>query len=266
VLPPEPPLTERAVDSTTRLDPPARVRFPPKRITTAEIRKRVRHVLAYVGKVQQEEVKRKERALLLGLNDVVLPPILKSERSEGEEEVPDDDIYAGDEPTASRLLEEITRDLISFQEMLGLGGIGNTPIPNAVAVFAVGDAEIPENTPLLDFEETNDNDFVRMGVGAEVEDEGIRDGDDAEFGLGDAGNDSDAARMNEDSRAPFLDVPMDQEEGRQGEDRLERIGTDQIVAADVDEMVDVYREGEVETVVIQPGEGDVIGIEETKVA
>lgn len=52
----------------THLEPPTKVRFPTKRMTVSEMRKRVRNVLEYVGRLQVEEVNRVERAKILGIH------------------------------------------------------------------------------------------------------------------------------------------------------------------------------------------------------
>lgn len=51
----------------THLEAPTKIRYPTKRMTIGEMRKRVRNLLEYVGRVQGEEDKRAERARLLGL-------------------------------------------------------------------------------------------------------------------------------------------------------------------------------------------------------
>jgi hypothetical protein len=121
-------------------------------VTTAEIKKRVRNMLEYVGRVQKEEVKRKERAELMGIDTSALP---KPRRVNKEGEVMEDvqeepngmavegqepvsleggggrsrgsrepTIRAGHGPDSIALMDELTRDLIAFQESLNLGGLG----------------------------------------------------------------------------------------------------------------------------------------------
>lgn len=51
----------------THLEAPTKIRYPTKRMTIGEMRKRVRNLLEFVGRVQGEEDKRAERARLLGL-------------------------------------------------------------------------------------------------------------------------------------------------------------------------------------------------------
>ena len=134
VLPGEPPTREPVGQPTTHFELPARVRYPAKRITTAEIRKRVRNVLEYVGRVQVEEGKRKERAKILGIELLPLPANPMSE-TDGEA-VSGDGEETGDlgeavleiadprpeYPSAAQLMDELTRDLIDYQEKLARGG------------------------------------------------------------------------------------------------------------------------------------------------
>lgn len=97
-------------------EPPHKVRFPPKRITVGEMKKRVRSVLEYVGRIQLEEAKRTERAALLG---IVKPELTPKDKPE------DEDVDMEDEPPSrptlttantAQLMDELTRDLIKFQE------------------------------------------------------------------------------------------------------------------------------------------------------
>ncbi|WWD18550.1 hypothetical protein CI109_103003 [Kwoniella shandongensis] len=125
VLPEEPQGREPVGEPTTQLDPPARVRFPVKRITTAEMKKRVRNVLEYVGRVQLEEGKRHERAKLLGIDVNRLPKI------------DNDGDVSMESPAASQLMDELTRDLIAFQESFASNGFAS-PMPPAIATFTNG--------------------------------------------------------------------------------------------------------------------------------
>ncbi len=114
------------VDSHT--EPPHKVRFPPKRITVAEMKKRVRSVLEYVGRIQVEENKRTERASLLG---IVEPTISAPTEADAEAAPPaaagDEDVvmeaptqpaseHAHPAVNTAQLMDELTRDLIKFQE------------------------------------------------------------------------------------------------------------------------------------------------------
>lgn len=54
----------------THLEPPTKVRFPTKRITIGEMRKRVRSILEYAGRIQLEEANRNQRAKMLGLEPI----------------------------------------------------------------------------------------------------------------------------------------------------------------------------------------------------
>lgn len=96
-------------------------------MTVGEMKKRVRSVLEYVGRIQIEEVKRGERAKMLGLDKVP---------AEHDDEEHHEDEAAGKEgeeakPTSAeaiepetapltrsmQLMDELTRDLIKFQEI-----------------------------------------------------------------------------------------------------------------------------------------------------
>ncbi|KAL7420776.1 Histone deacetylase complex subunit [Cryptotrichosporon argae] len=153
---------EREVEGEAerRKEVPARVKYPPKRMTTAEMRKRVRHVLEYVGRVQVEEGKRKERAGIVGIpaglretDDADKNASTVAERANGSVGIDKDgDVVMGDgapseataaspapavpapaaaassppppPPTALQLLDELTRDLIAFQESFANGANG----------------------------------------------------------------------------------------------------------------------------------------------
>ncbi|ORY24281.1 hypothetical protein BCR39DRAFT_325129 [Naematelia encephala] len=130
LLPDEPPVREPTGEPGTHQEPPTRIRYPAKRITTGEVRKRVRHVLEYVGRVQQDEAKRHERAKLIGID---IKPLSKHDN----ELEPLDDVLKG--PTSAQLLDELTRDLITFQESF-VQGMFASPLPPSVAAF---------NTPTL---------------------------------------------------------------------------------------------------------------------
>ncbi|KAK8858658.1 hypothetical protein IAR55_002887 [Kwoniella newhampshirensis] len=144
VLPEEPMGREPVNGPTTQLDPPARVRYPVKRITTAEMKKRVRNVLAYVGRVQIEEGKRQERAKLLGIDISNLPKIKFDEdvtMDHDQEEQPHSNAASAFAPTnltkSMQLMDELTRDLIAFQESFASNGFAS-PMPPAVATFSNG--------------------------------------------------------------------------------------------------------------------------------
>ncbi|WVQ96437.1 hypothetical protein IAU59_003542 [Kwoniella sp. CBS 9459] len=148
ILPDEPSGREPVGDKSTQLDPPARPRFPVKRVTTAEMKKRVRNVLEYVGRVQVEEGKRQERAKLLGISAVTE----RSKSTDGAAQVDGEgDITMSDENPAARntstsgsgstplpeptksmqLMDELTRDLIAFQESFTSNGFASPMPPSA---------------------------------------------------------------------------------------------------------------------------------------
>ncbi|WWC88464.1 uncharacterized protein L201_003375 [Kwoniella dendrophila CBS 6074] len=173
VLPKEPSGREVAEnEKATLLDPPVRPRYPPKRITTAEMKKRVRNVLEYVGRVQIEEGKRQERARLLGIKNIKL----KTTETDGTvnvnvdvdgdvnmDEQPKDveaniNITTNDSPMpeqtkSMQLMDELTRDLINFQECFNSNGF-TSPIPPTTATFSNGSGIGLPPTPSLPTEST----------------------------------------------------------------------------------------------------------------
>ena len=165
VLPEEIPIREPAGEAETHPEPPARVRYPPKRITVGEIRKRVRNMLDYVSKAQSGEEKRLERNRVLGIVVTPLPNKGKGKEKadQNEEQVNGDSMDVeepsgsgfdanvlgdidmnqledqADEPaprerTAAEMMEEFTRDLIAFQETY-LSNTSATPLPPPTSNF-----------------------------------------------------------------------------------------------------------------------------------
>jgi hypothetical protein len=96
-------------------------------MTVGEMKKRVRSVLEYVGRIQVEETKRNERAKLLGIElfehfeEVVGVPETAIEAAVASAATQP---VSTPIPAASRsiqLMDELTRDLIKFQELFELG-------------------------------------------------------------------------------------------------------------------------------------------------
>lgn len=141
ILPDDKALREVEGDAVNHREPPTRVRYPVKRITTAEMRKRVRNLLEYVGGVQDEEARRAERASRIGVPSSSAPrprlPPVGSEERRGSSSLANgntEDVRprslppAGPPPpSASQLLDEFTRDLIAFQEAFNTGDFDNLP-------------------------------------------------------------------------------------------------------------------------------------------
>ncbi len=144
VLPGDQPTREAIGSSTTHLEPPARIRYPAKRITRAEIRKRLRNVLDYMTRVHVEERKRKERAKLLGIKVESLPTRAKIDEQgdvnmeEAIADEPTQEIEAKppkpDPPNSTQILSDLTRDLIDFQFNLAQGGFAS-PFPPPIPTF-----------------------------------------------------------------------------------------------------------------------------------
>lgn len=172
-LPGPPRQREPEGDPETHLEPPTRVKYPIKRMTMADMRRRVRSILDWVNKVRADETRRVERTKILGLDISELPPIPLPEENEdvemaevGQEDpngesqttkparaarVVDDSprIRHGDGKTAAELLDELSHDLVTFQENYAAGlfaptAHGSGDRPNG-SVF--GDSVPP--TPVL---------------------------------------------------------------------------------------------------------------------
>lgn len=153
ILPPEPPGRDTTGEITTHMEPPARPRYPVKRITTSEMRKRVRNLLDYVRRVQVEEGKRKERARILGIEVKPLPkPAIELEPEPEVDEngdstmdplpAPAPNSEDGTDPvlpgrTSAELMDDLSRDLVTFQEDFAAGMFA-TPLQLSTATFGVG--------------------------------------------------------------------------------------------------------------------------------
>lgn len=98
----------------THFEQPSKVKYPGKRMTVGEMKKRVRSVLEYVGRIQVEEVARGERARMLGLDGLALEPqhadlgtTLNGPSATGHVPV----------SKSMQMMDDLTRDLIKFQEI-----------------------------------------------------------------------------------------------------------------------------------------------------
>lgn len=195
VLPETQPLRAPAGEAETRPEPPARVKYPARRITVGEMRKRVRSILEYVSKIQGTEEKRIERNTTLGIVVKPLPPKTKvspkaksksklkdpeqdaegdvdmdmdvDEQGQEQEQEQDTADADGDDTTAepdatapapaqtsTELMEELTRDLLAFQETFASGANGLiSPMPPAVPAFEAPlsiPVPIPDSAPETD--------------------------------------------------------------------------------------------------------------------
>lgn len=128
----------------TQLEPPARIRYPAKRMTTADMRKRVRNLLEYAHRVQTEESRRKERAKLIGIDVQRLPKAIHLDKDGNEidpleEANRQEAVRTNSGRRSSDMLDELVNDLILLQE--GLNGLahgittGASPIPPLVSAF-----------------------------------------------------------------------------------------------------------------------------------
>lgn len=135
-----------SIESSTK------VRFPSRRMTMGEMRKRVRNIGEYVTRSQIEAVEREKRMKLLGIvppykeemeDDAVTPAETMHDDGEekdtvtadgstaeqtadakdanGEETIASTQAKAEELPLSMRLMEELTRELIHFQRKFGMG-------------------------------------------------------------------------------------------------------------------------------------------------
>ena len=246
LLPDDPATREPVNGLMTQLEPPARVRYPIKRTTTSEMKKRVRNMLEYVTRVQIEESKRKERAAQIGIPDPsTLAPATRPDEdgdalmdAEGEAAGEQhQSMTVGDGPSAAEMLADLTRDLIAFQETFAAGGFATPAMPSSQPI-----------TPLLSYADIGQN-----GPGTEEQEEMAIPVDDVDAALeanepddilGD-GPDTVLAppgRLEDVIASRFEDIPME---------------TDQINGASaspevLEDKIDLYRAGKVGTVVADP--------------
>ena len=141
VLSDEPVGREVVSEMSSKLEAPARIKYPPKRITTSEMRKRVRLMLDFVSRIQAEEARRRERAVTLGIDVSTLPPKAKrrkmvagedGEDMEVEEDSPEPPDFAS--KSSSEMMDELVRELIAFQESLMSTGFAS-PLPPPLPTF-----------------------------------------------------------------------------------------------------------------------------------
>jgi len=95
----------------TPIDPAIKIRYPQKRMTVGEMRKRVRTINEYVTRVQIEAVEREKRVQFLG-------SIVQSSEAG---DVPPEPAPL---PMSMRFIEQLTNDLNQFQRRFGAGGAG----------------------------------------------------------------------------------------------------------------------------------------------
>jgi hypothetical protein len=98
-----------AVEPVTisQAEAPTKIRFPPRRMSAAEMRKRSKNILDYLAYCQLETVDRNSRTAALGLqNHQASGPSMPSGRN------------GQDNPTPQSMLmmDDLSRQLMSFQE------------------------------------------------------------------------------------------------------------------------------------------------------
>jgi hypothetical protein len=145
IMPEDRPLRETDGEAINHREPPTRVRYPMKRITVAEMRKRVRNMLEYVGRVQVDEARREDRSQRIKIPEEYatrpkLPPLEEElngngkgkgraiyedpdnvDDGEGDVEMREPSPEPAPLPSSAQLLVELTRDLIAFQEAFETG-------------------------------------------------------------------------------------------------------------------------------------------------
>ncbi|WVQ80701.1 hypothetical protein IAT38_002806 [Cryptococcus sp. DSM 104549] len=163
---------------STQLEPPTRIKYPAKRVTVSDMKKRVRTVLEYVGKMQVDDGKRLQRAKDIGIRPYVKAKAKEHEEGEGSGanghvDADGDAIMDEREPappapvdTASRapspageppqprsqqLMAELTQQLIAFQESFS-NGIGfPSPVPHSTDRFVSNGFASAPPTPALGY-------------------------------------------------------------------------------------------------------------------
>ncbi|WVR06403.1 hypothetical protein IAU60_003434 [Kwoniella sp. DSM 27419] len=250
-LPDEPAGREPVGEPTSQLDPPARPRFPVKRITTAEMKKRIRNMLEYVGRVQIEEGKRQERAKLLGVkvvkkrsNDVDA----QGDVTMAENTDPVSETEPGSTPQASKpaqLLDELTRELIAVQESFAVNGFGvascngdglGSPVPPPIPMFnGNGGASSAPPTPVLPFEPTAPLQEVAEGAG-------------------DLPPPTNGDGISLDSPVVSMEQTSAPAQATEGLDTLVGAEPVEVGESTIDEGLDVYREGIVKKVLTTEGD------------
>ena len=230
LLPDDPPAREPITGPMMQLEPPARVRYPVRRITTSEMKKRVRNVLEYVSRVQVEEGKRKERAVQIGIPD---PSTLDSAQrvdKDGDALMDDGEapecLNVKDGPTASETMDDLIKDLIGFQETFANGGFATPMVGSSVPV-----------TPALPQGEDGPLQVAQRMVETPVE-----------------------LSPTEEIKAELVADAVEQRVEPRG--HVDMMGQ---TIEPAEESVDVYRAGEVDTVIADPLEEETAKIVEAAV-
>jgi hypothetical protein len=112
------PLSE---ERQTHFELPSKVKYPGKRMTVGEMKKRVRSVLEYVGRIQIEEVTRGERAKMLGL-DKITRERRHVDLTIGAADTETNASGSGEISKSMQMMDDLTRDLIKFQEIFDGNG------------------------------------------------------------------------------------------------------------------------------------------------
>lgn len=272
-LPDDPPMREPTGEAETHLEPPARVKYPVKRITVGEMRKRVRSILEYVSKVQGTEEKRIERNKTLGVVVTPLPKKATPAEDKEDQNIHDPVDADGDitmEPpvadtarektsddtttikevetntttrSSTELMEELTRDLLAFQETFAANGIVS-PMPPPIATF-----DPPLSLPVPDVQPDHEP-KAEVGLGIDIADPKLQIPDGAA---------TEVSLPLSSEADPLATLPDEEPEALPSESVLTADPQAGVVDhLDPKDALDVYRTGQVDAVISQPEEEEVV--------
>lgn len=98
-------MAQQLPEPVKHLEPSAKVRFPPRRVSMTEMKKRAKHVIDYLGRVQMDMVERNNRTRALSLA-----------AGAGGAPVSGTGSSAQTSQSAAAMMNNLSRQLINFQE------------------------------------------------------------------------------------------------------------------------------------------------------
>ncbi|WVQ73141.1 hypothetical protein IAR50_002705 [Cryptococcus sp. DSM 104548] len=119
---------------TTQLEPPARIKFPAKRVTSVDIKKRIRTMLEFVGKHQVNEGNRVKRQKLMGI-ETTSTSVIKRREEQREHREEKERRAEKERETLERVAEAGEEDA-SMEEAEVLPQLGRTPSPPPISAEA----------------------------------------------------------------------------------------------------------------------------------
>ncbi|ODO10039.1 hypothetical protein I350_02264 [Cryptococcus amylolentus CBS 6273] len=167
-LPTEQQTRETVGHQTTQLEPPARIKFPPKRVTSVDIKRRIRTMLEFVGKHQVDESNRVKRAKLIGIKTTSTGVIKR--REERREHAEEKERRADKERERLGRAQEDGEGDTSMEEAEVLPELGRTPSPPPISAEAPQRKSVQLMTELTErliaFQEAfSSNDFTALENG-----------------------------------------------------------------------------------------------------